>query len=238
MRDSLKNAGLIQALAQQLEGSPGVAVGALSPFACATAFLTRELGLGVEHISVPGSSPGQDQSILPGWGSDRRIGEHQSRRHRRLSFGPDTVSGIVRFKLSLFPDSEGGAVLPRTLEAHPCRAGRFHQRPGGVQSACLPHGRTGGPRDRALRVRFRPRGGTVRPLLHPSLEQSVGCQGINGIRLPGFVRPFPTNASWNSSPESPRPIRRSPGSSPGIDTSLQQSPASLFCRRGSCGKRS
>lgn len=55
MRDSLKNACLIHALAQQLEGSPRVAVGTLSPFACAAAFLARELGLGVEHISVLGS---------------------------------------------------------------------------------------------------------------------------------------------------------------------------------------
>ena len=55
MRDSLKNACLIHALAQQLRGSPRVAVGALSPFACTAAFLARELGLGVEHISVLGS---------------------------------------------------------------------------------------------------------------------------------------------------------------------------------------
>ncbi len=60
MRDSLKTACLIVALARQLEGSRRVAVGALSPIPCAAAFLARDLGLGAEHICVLGDSRHND----------------------------------------------------------------------------------------------------------------------------------------------------------------------------------
>lgn len=53
---------LIATLARRLEGSRRVAVGAGSPIPGSAAFLARELGLGVEHITVLGSRRNNDFS--------------------------------------------------------------------------------------------------------------------------------------------------------------------------------
>ncbi len=53
---------LIATLARRLQGSRRVAVGAGSPIPGSAAFLARELGLGVEHITVLGSRRSNDFS--------------------------------------------------------------------------------------------------------------------------------------------------------------------------------
>ena len=71
---------------------------------------------------------GTDRRLLPRWRADRRRGQHQPRRHRRLPAERRSPGRLVRLLLPLLPRTARDPLQARAHEADARRAGRLRQR--------------------------------------------------------------------------------------------------------------
>ena len=139
---------------------------------------------------------GTDRRLLPRRRADRRRGQHQPRRHRRLPAERRPPGRLVRLVLPLLPRTARDPVQARAHEADARRAGRLRQRSRYEPSRHLPSGRAGRAPDRAVRVRLRPRRGALPAGHTPSGSDAGGDLGQHRIRL----RTCPSRCRSRASP--------------------------------------